>query len=483
VTRGGWRDVVTPLALWIAASVAAAAVGFRMEIPWADWHLLDRSALAAHPLASLCWLHSQPPVLNVLLSVVLRTADGLGVAPEAVALALYGALGAIAAVLLHRVIRDLTGSARLAALGVALVLVDPAYHVFANLFFYEFLVYVLLIVVVAASARYLRDGRPAALVALTLALAATSLTRTLFHPIWAVGVQVVVVALRAHVAPSDGRRIGRLAPAFGLLLALLLAWPVKNALVFGRFQSASLSAYSLARISRTCGQPAGYMTADQLLSEEERITARAARWCGPDAAFALTQRDKSDGSVNWNHATFLARAPAWEACALDFVRTHPRAVLRKAVANYASWTQPSFLQPQLGYGMGPPSFPYLAYAYVLVRTVFYDLRPAAERLWPDWFLHREAHMPNGRPIGYSLFGALLYPAALIALAVAGARRARTPDGALVLVLLAITVPPMVAACLTDGEEGNRMRFATTPMLVIGLCWLASLPRRRSVERP
>jgi len=51
------------------------------------------------------------------------------------------------------------------------------------------------------------------------------------------------------------------------------------------------------------------------------------------------------------------------------------------------------------------------------------------------------------------------------------------------VLLAIMVPPMIAACLTDGEEGNRMRFATTPMLVMGLCWLASLARRRHDGAP
>ena len=78
---------------------------------------------------------------------------------------------------------------------------------------------------------------------------------------------------------------------------------------------------------------------------------------------------------------------------------------------------------------------------------------------------------------------VLLPAALAALLVAALRRARRPDGALALVLLAILVPPMIAACLTDGDEGNRMRFATTPMLVIGLCWLASVARRGCVERP
>jgi hypothetical protein len=481
--RGPWRDLLAPVALWIGATAAAAAVGFRMDIPWADWHLLDRTALAEHPIASLCYLHSQPPVLNVLLSGVLIVADRLGCRPEIVAQALYGGLGLAAAIVLHRVIRECTGSARLAAVGVAVVLADPAYHVFASSFFYEFLVYVLLIVVVAASARYVAHGRAAALFALTAALAATSLTRTLFHPMWAIGLWLLVVGLRRTMPFGTDPGATRLAGAFALLLALLVAWPIKNELVFRRFAAASLSAYSLARVSPTCTAPKGYTTPQDLAREEEALALRAKRICGTPGSSVLVDREKGDGAVNWNHVGFLARAPIWEACAIDFIRSRPGEVLRKGVAHYANWTQASFIQPQLGYAVGPPSLPYFAYAYVLYRTIFFDLRPMAERLWPNWFMHGYAVMPNHRAVPYTLFGAALLPAALAALLVAALRHRRRPDGALALVLLAILVPPMVAACLTDGDEGNRMRFATTPMLVIGLCWLASVVRRRRVERP
>jgi hypothetical protein len=35
------------------------------------------------------------------------------------------------------------------------------------------------------------------------------------------------------------------------------------------------------------------------------------------------------------------------------------------------------------------------------------------------------------------------------------------------------LPPMIAACLTDGLEGNRFRFATSFLGLIGACWLLS----------
>jgi hypothetical protein len=67
-------------------------------------------------------------------------------------------MGVVTAVALYRVGRVLTGSSTLAAAGVALALADPAYHTFANLFFYEFMLYALLVLLVATAVRYPEHG-------------------------------------------------------------------------------------------------------------------------------------------------------------------------------------------------------------------------------------------------------------------------------------------------------------------------------------
>ena len=63
-------DWVLPVALFAAAEMAARVMGIRMVIPWDYWQLLDADALRQHPIASLCLLHSQPPLLNALLAGV-----------------------------------------------------------------------------------------------------------------------------------------------------------------------------------------------------------------------------------------------------------------------------------------------------------------------------------------------------------------------------------------------------------------------------
>jgi hypothetical protein len=68
-------DVVIPVGLWLVAFVVARAAGFAMTMPWIFYQVLDAPVLAEHPLASLCYLHSQPPVLNALVAACLT--DGL----------------------------------------------------------------------------------------------------------------------------------------------------------------------------------------------------------------------------------------------------------------------------------------------------------------------------------------------------------------------------------------------------------------------
>jgi hypothetical protein len=119
---------------------------------------------------------------------------------------------------------------------------------------------------------------------------------------------------------------------------------------------------------------------------------------------------------------------------------------------------------------------------VCARGVF-DLRPAIERLQPDLFLHREA-MLRGRPVPYTLFGFVVFPL-LVALAawqqVFRPRTLRTTTAAAALLCL---LWPMLAACLTDGQEGNRMRFSTTPgLIVVAVCLAGELLARTTRGHP
>ena len=49
-------------------------------------------------------------------------------------------------------------------------------------------------------------------------------------------------------------------------------------------------------------------------------------------------------------------------------------------------------------------------------------------------------------------------------------------------MLATLLLPVVASSLTDGIEGSRMRFSTTFLMTVGVCWLLSRVRPRAPAR-
>jgi hypothetical protein len=460
-----FRSSIGALAIWAVATAAAYAVGFRMVVPWHYWQLLDETVLLPHPVASLCLLHSQPPVLNALAAALLMVADASAVSVDAVITVVFALIGALGAVVTWRLVREITGSWQLAAVGVALVVADPAYHTFANLFFYEFILHLLLLVLATTAISWVDRGEERMLFALTAVLAAISLTRTLFHPAWAVAFWLLVVWLRGRVAPTWQPRF---AAVLALLVAALLAWPAKNALVYGQFLYSSMTGYSLAYGVTGCtfGADLAPYSPAEMAALTPAVVTRATSVCGDLGVEALTAGAERNGTPNWNAVSHLLLAPARVRCAVAWIAHHPAEWLQRAAGQYAMWMQPAFVDSHLGRLVGPASAPYIRYVDLWRNGLFMDLRPLAERAWPSSFLHEAAVVRSTRrPVPYTLYGFVLFLALVAALAARGNRAKRRNDAAIAWILLALILCPMVAACLTDGTEGNRMRFATTPLVV------------------
>src|SRR5262245_14005929 len=287
-----------PVVVFLAALALARAAGFEMQIPDGLVQLLDVSVLATHPVASLCYLHTQPPGLNLLLALVLRAAHVLALQPASVAGALFVVPGLVASIVLWRLLRGLTGSAVLATLGLVAALADPGYPIYEHVFFYEFLLHAGLVFVLAAAAAYLASGKPWRLYALVALLAAIALTRSLYHPVWACAVLGLVVWLRGQREENRAQTLRQGALAMLALIALLSTRPLKTWVVSGHPSSSSTPASNLARHVPECPP---LVTSPVLLDPAESpdvaaIVARAARVCGAAGSELLTAATKSDGS-------------------------------------------------------------------------------------------------------------------------------------------------------------------------------------------
>jgi hypothetical protein len=469
-------DYVVPTVLYTGATILARSVGFRMRIPWDFYQLLDARSLLEHPLGSLCLMHHQPPGLNALLAMVLTVATYVGRTPETVAAALFVALGLVGAIVLYGLAVRVTGSRALAIVALLFVLTDPAYQVYANLFFYEFPLYVLHLLLLGAALWYLAEGRGLLLVGL---LAATiTATRTLFHPIWALGVFALVVWLRSRVAPSTpavARR--RVLVLFVTVVVAISLWPIKNWIVFGRGFYATLSSYSLARGLRGCGDESFNLYTQTGVAPPE-VTERAQRpiaLCGDAASDVLISSTKVGGYRNWNHVALLAAAGGFDRCSTAWRKDHPLEWLWRTAGQYPMWMRGGYVQPYDQSIVGPSNEAYYGYTLRYDRILYADLRPLAERWHPGWTLHQTASI-RGRSVPYSLFGFVVFPLTVALVLLRWLRGPWTFRDAAVAVALFSIAWAMLGACATDGIEGNRMRFSTTGLFAVVLVYaLPALP--------
>lgn len=444
-------------------------MGATLQIPWGFYQLLDRQALASNPASSLLFLHSQPPLLNTILAVLLGLSGATGTTPEFWAAGLFAVNGLLGAGLLAALAWALTRSIGWSLAIVALTLASPATLIFQHQFFYPALLSTTLLTVVWGAHRYLATGRESSLAVLVAGLVVTSNLSSLYHPIWAIGVFLIVAALRSRIvqripfcaAPGTGS-VRPLILACLVLAAGVLAWPAKNAVVFGQFTASTWTGYNTARSTGMLEGIVRDPAFDATLKRE--VTDFEARW-GVSETTVIASPFKTDGSPNWNHYRMVVLNRTLDGVVRHWWLTHPGLWARIAVAHYALWTRPAWIDSYFEQPDGPERSAYRAWQSAAASLMYADLRPAVEAVWP-WLARTARSYVTDRPVPLTVFGLLVFPAVMLASLARHARRfsqRAAPDSATALVMAVLILWVLVVPCLTDGHEGNRMRYAVMPL--------------------
>jgi hypothetical protein len=457
-----------PAALWLATGALAWAAGVRFQIVWVLLQLLDRGELIERPLAALALLHAQPPGLNALLALVVRAAAVFGVRPEAVAAPFFAALGLGSALMLFRLGRAAGGGIAAATAVTALALADPGFHFFSAVFFYPLPLYGLVLAGLVCAHRWLAGGGDRWLFGLVAALGAAMLTQTLYHPLWAAGCLALAAVARARLGGRGALRLRRLAAAAALLAALAAAWPLKNLAVFGEAVSSSWTGFNLAR-----GTPVREPALSRFLDDGAVAPDLAREWSARRhphwiaEAPAVTAVDKAAGGRNWNHYALLLTRRELTGRALAWRAEHPGAWAELALAQYLMWARPVYVDSYWGRPRGPASGLWRGWCRAHAAAGFVDLRPAIERALPGLGLHLRTRVWGG-PVPYTLFGLALLPAIAAGAAWRWRRRrgARTAADWTVALAAFHLAWLLAVPCLTDGLEGNRMRFPASPAVLL-----------------
>jgi hypothetical protein len=227
---------------WFAVYVLVCLTGQRFNTDYLNygWQLIPWDVLSTDPLRSVFYLHIQPPLWNLFLG----TTAWLSPFSDRVTLQVLMALIGFAVAWLAAVLGQRLGLSRRVAVIVALIATlhpevlkgafEPTYELATAA--------LLLAVLIAVSDLTRKENVRRSLVILASAVTVTALTRSLYHPAWALVIVVFGLWLMR-------RRINWKSSVLVLSIPVIFmgSWMVKNEVMFGHTTMSSWFGMNLQR--------------------------------------------------------------------------------------------------------------------------------------------------------------------------------------------------------------------------------------------
>lgn len=200
---------------------------------------IDKDLLTDRLVESIWHYHAFPPLLNVFVGVGEKLFGGKAVVFFSVSFHFAGLLLVLA---VGAITARLSGSRAVAVATASVLTLMPSFVLYQNWLMYTFPAAALLGAGTYALQRFLDSGRTTWGFVFFGALAALTLTRSIFHLGWLVLVGVVLASLLWN-------RRRQVALVAALPILLVACWYGKNYYLFGTFSSSSVAGLGLANIT------------------------------------------------------------------------------------------------------------------------------------------------------------------------------------------------------------------------------------------
>lgn len=243
-----WRTLAYALIVYVIMFLLSLAIGHRMNIPFYYLQLLDEVHLRDRFWESIYYLHSQPPLLNFTLGLLMKAARLAGVSVETMAMGMNFFLGAVAVAGWTLMVSSLIPRGRLFKVCLGVLLLHPVFYASIFHFFYTFHETFFLALIPFFVHRYVRYGQVRYFAGACLLIVGLTYTRSLFHFVWSMAgiAGLLWLGPSSPIAPSPHRR-RNLAFCMAFAWLLLLSWPLKNFAQFGVFGYSSWAGFNFAQ--------------------------------------------------------------------------------------------------------------------------------------------------------------------------------------------------------------------------------------------
>jgi hypothetical protein len=294
---------------------------------------------------SLWYLHTQPPLFNGLIGVVLK----LPFAPGHTFHALWLACGLALVAVVYLLLRELRVPRWVAVAASIVICCSPTVVLYENWLSYEYPLTLAITAIALAAARWAVNGRLSALATVALLLGACVLTRSLLNPLWYVGVIALVLLARR---PSGNWARALLIVAAPLVLIGLII--VKNQVLFDSPSLSSWSGWNLQRVTvdELPDDVKQRLIADGTLTplatypvflpaDKYAAVVAPCTPAHPDVPVLAEPTKPSSGFENWNNECYLPITREALRNALAAARAEPRATGRAVVGSFQIWAESS----------------------------------------------------------------------------------------------------------------------------------------------
>ena len=470
------KETIAFLGLYALIFALCLLMGFRMEVPFHYWQLASPGLLADRLRETILNLHSQPPLLNLALGLLLKVGASAGIPTEHLILTLNFVLGGIAVAAIAELSGALVENLKVRIAVVAVFLLNPMFYDYLFFYFYTFYEIVLLSVMAVYVHRYLSGRKFMHYMAVCILAAALVYMRSLFHFTWAF---VIIGALPALGMPRGKRLPAYNAKVMACAIAtafVLFAWPMKNYVKFGFFGYSSWQGYNLASglpVKHPAVEGVFYRSPSFALSDAQVELAMSyvpERYRGVPV---LAEVVKPDNSPNWNHYSVIEFSKELGKDAATLMRERPGLLFSKALTFYLA--RYSLYEGNVDPGTGivrPQAVPVEG-----VRRWWMGAYETAVFQYYGWGMRNMGvygDIENATAVPLTGF-ALVFPVLMLGAFYMTYKSWKTDTvrAATAAFMLYTICWVLVMVLFVDGVEGNRIRFPTEPFTFILAGWLLS----------
>jgi len=333
-------DVLLLLFCFVASRVTIKLVGvtFGYNALFEYWQYLDVGSLKTNLLQSLWYQHSQPPVFNLLLGIILKVSGNYNLY---VIKFLFLATSFCNATLLLSILSRILRDSKIPLIFSLLYLLSPATMLFENELFYT--TFISLLLLLAVNFMFMPGLKQSwrHLAGMFAALSLVCLTRSMYHLMWLLITTVIIIY---YYRKNSVRKV--LLMAF---LSIILAGGlyVKNAIVFGNFSASSWVGMNFSRIvfhnkqltgsnsiaSLPPFMPVSYYKKFLLDDNKKKYAGKNDR--------NLLMETKNDRYINMNNVGYLEISKIYLAAGLEEVSRHPASYLKNACTAFIIFFTPA----------------------------------------------------------------------------------------------------------------------------------------------